>query len=128
MRKTESGTTQGVLQLGENPVNSSIFHQGRLMPPRWPRKPDRRDPAYRRLDDRMNFAVHVGIFAASNSGLWFFRILQEQTWPWTVWVTGGWFLGLLAHAIYIFAIADYSDPASEANLELGKTTAKSPEG
>ena len=98
------------------------------MPPRWPRKPDRRDPAYRRLDDRMNFAVHVGIFAASNSGLWFFRILQEQTWPWTVWVTGGWFLGLLAHAIYIFAIADYSDPASEANLELGKTTAKSPEG
>jgi hypothetical protein len=76
----------------------------------------------------MNFAVHVGIFAASNSGLWFFRILQEQTWPWTVWVTGGWFLGLLAHAIYIFAIADYSDPASEANLELGKTTAKSPEG
>jgi len=43
------------------------------MPPRWPREPDRNDPAYRRLDDRMNFAVHVAIFAASNSGLWFFH-------------------------------------------------------
>ena len=38
------------------------------MPPRWPRKPDRCDPAYRRLDDRMNFAMHVAIFAVINSG------------------------------------------------------------
>ncbi len=37
------------------------------MPPRWPRKPDRKDPAYRRLEDRINFAVHVALFAAINS-------------------------------------------------------------
>lgn len=79
------------------------------MPPRWPRKPDRRDPAYRRLDDRMNFALHVAVFAASNSGLWFVRTLETATWPWAKWVTGVWAGVLLGHFIYIAAIANY-DP------------------
>lgn len=78
------------------------------MPPRWPRKPDRRDPAYRRLDDRMNFAFHVALFAASNSGVWFFRTLQDTAWTWTPWLTGGWAILLAGHALYVFAIADYS--------------------
>ena len=51
------------------------------MPPRWPRQPDRNDPAYRKLDDRMNFAIHVALFAVTNSGLWFFRLLGEKTSP-----------------------------------------------
>ena len=80
------------------------------MPPRWPRKPDRNDPAYRRLDDRMNFALHVAIFAASNSGLWFFDIVQQAGWPWAKWVTGGWAVVLLAHLFYVFALANYSQP------------------
>ncbi|HEY9851122.1 MAG TPA: 2TM domain-containing protein [Leptolyngbyaceae cyanobacterium] len=79
------------------------------MPPRWPRKPDRNDPAFRKLDDRMNFAVHVAIFAASNSGLWFVHNIQKAEWPWATWVTGGWALLLVAHAVYIFAIANYSE-------------------
>jgi len=83
------------------------------MPPRWPRQPDRNDPAYRRLDDRMNFALHVAIFAACNSGAWFFRTLMAEPWTWTVWLTGGWALILLAHGIYIFAIADYSSPSKQ---------------
>ena len=78
------------------------------MPPRWPRKPDRKDPAYRRLDDRMNFAVHLGIFAACNSGLWFVHNIKAATWPWIPWITGIWAAGLLLHLIYIVAIADYS--------------------
>jgi hypothetical protein len=79
------------------------------MPPRWPRKPDRKtDPAYRRLDDRMNFAVHVAVFLASNSGLWFFDVLKQAQWPWAKWVTGLWLLILLGHFVYIAAIADYS--------------------
>lgn len=86
------------------------------MPPRWPREPDRNDPAYRKLDDRMNFATHVAIFAATNSGLWFVRTLQAQSWTWTVWVTGGWLLLLVLHAAYIFAIADYSAPNASDKL------------
>ncbi|MDY6781332.1 MAG: hypothetical protein SW833_02050 [Cyanobacteriota bacterium] len=78
------------------------------MPPRWPREPDRKDPAYRRLDDRMNFALHVAFFAACNSGLWFFDILQNAPWPWAKWVSGTWATLLIGHLIYISAIADYS--------------------
>ena len=51
------------------------------MPPRWPRQPDRADPDYRRLDDRMNFALHIALFSAFNSAL-------------------------LSHGIYVFVISD----------------------
>ncbi len=83
------------------------------MPPRWPRKPDRKDPAYRRLDDRMNFAVHVAAFAAVNSGLWFFNTLQPGSLPWVRWVTLSWSVLLLGHLVYMSAIADYSTPVAE---------------
>ncbi|NJK50892.1 2TM domain-containing protein [Candidatus Gracilibacteria bacterium] len=82
------------------------------MPPRWPRQPDRADPAYRRLDDRMNFAVHVAAFLAINSGLWFFHNINHATWFWLVWLTGIWAVVLLIHLIYIAAIADYSSVKS----------------
>ncbi len=84
------------------------------MPPRWPRQPDRKtDPAFRRFDDRMTFATHVAIFAASNSGLWFFNKM-DAGFPESVLtlVSGIWFLILVGHGVFIFAIADYSDPAS----------------
>lgn len=82
------------------------------MPPRWPRQPDRRDPDYRRLDDRMNFALHVAIYLAINSGLWFVHQIKPDTLLWLTWFSLGW-LGLLAlHGIFIFAIADYSPSSS----------------
>jgi len=84
------------------------------MPPRWPRKPDRKDPDFRKLDDRMNFAVHVAIAATINSGLWFFHNLISADWEWLRWLTLGW-LGLLSlHLIYIGAIANYSDTPSKS--------------
>ncbi len=79
------------------------------MPPRWPRQPDRADPEYRRLDDRMNFAVHVGIFLASNSGFWFVHNIKQADWNWIIWFTGIWGAILLFHLLYIIAIADYSE-------------------
>ncbi len=94
------------------------------MPPRWPRQPDRADPAFRRLDDRMTFATHVALFAATNSGLWFFRIFSEKTselaatpggLPGTPWITGIWAVILVAHAVYIFAIAKYPEATPTSN-------------
>ncbi|MBD1916074.1 MULTISPECIES: 2TM domain-containing protein [Cyanophyceae] len=78
------------------------------MPPRWPRKPTREDPAYRKLEDRINFAVHVAAFTAVNSGLWFFNTLNPEWVPWANRVTLTWLPILVANAVYIFAIADYS--------------------
>ena len=78
------------------------------MPPRWPGKPDRKDPEYRKLDDRMNFAFHVAVFAALNSGLWFVQILKFPNWGGAIWISGIWTTILLFHLIYILAIANYS--------------------
>ncbi|NCJ05843.1 hypothetical protein GS597_04820 [Synechococcales cyanobacterium C] len=84
------------------------------MPPRWPRKPDRQDPAYRRLADRINFAVHVALFGALNSGFWFVRLLQAESWPWTVWLSGGWLSLLVLHGLYVFVIARYDQDSTPA--------------
>jgi len=99
------------------------------MPPRWPRKPDRADPAYRKLDDRMNFAVHVAIFAAVNSGLWFFRTLGATSelgapggFAATPLVTEVWASLLVAHAIFIFAIAKYPEATPQKLATSGKAT------
>jgi len=78
------------------------------MPPRWPRQPTREDPAFRRLDDRMNFAVHVSLYIAVNSGIWFFYQIRSASWEWARWVTAIWATLLIVHMIYLFAIADYS--------------------
>jgi hypothetical protein len=74
----------------------------------------------------MNFAVHVAIFLLINSGLWFFRILGETSelntiagLPWTPWITVGWGAILLAHAIFIFAIAKYESPLSAPVTDSG---------
>jgi 2TM domain len=82
------------------------------MPPRWPRQPTRQDPDYRKLDDRMNFAVHVAIFAVTNSGLWFFHNFRKATWEWLPWLTLSWLVVVLVHLIYISAIANYSKTSS----------------
>ncbi|MFZ9738750.1 MAG: 2TM domain-containing protein [Prochlorotrichaceae cyanobacterium] len=77
------------------------------MPPRWPRKPDRADPEYRKADDRMTFAFHVALFSAMNSGLWFFQILNH---PWENLgvVSIAWGIALFSHGLYVFQIANYS--------------------
>mgnify|MGYP001206720326 CR=1 FL=1 len=88
------------------------------MPPRWSRVPDRKDPDFRRLDDRMTFATHVATFAAVNSALWFFHGLGDrlEIAPlgdlfWLPWFTGLWASGLLIHAVAIFAIVRYDPPS-----------------
>lgn len=82
------------------------------MPPRWPREPDRNDPEYRKLDDRMNFAVHVAVFATANSGVWFFHNFYHATWLWINWFSGIWGFLLFLHLLYILAIANYSQKSN----------------
>jgi hypothetical protein len=70
----------------------------------------------------MNLAMHVAIFAVTNSGLWFFRILGERTsplgtpdsLPWTPLITLVWAGLLVAHAVFILTIANYSEPSATA--------------
>lgn len=79
----------------------------------------------------MNFAVHVAAFGAGNSTVWFFRLIQTEAWPWTLLLTGGWGAILLCHGVYVFGVADYSDPDdlpitdSDSKLKPVDATAKS---
>ena len=85
------------------------------MPPKWPRKPDRADPAYRKLEDRINFAVHVAAFMAVNSILWFFHNVRPGTLHWLPTFSAV-LLGLLvAHAVWAFAIATYPSAGSASD-------------
>jgi hypothetical protein len=79
------------------------------MPPRWSRVPTRKDPDFRKLDDRMTFATHVAAFVAFNSGVWFFKLLNRSDAAWPLWMTGIWAVGFLGHGIYVFVIAKYED-------------------
>jgi hypothetical protein len=60
----------------------------------------------------MTFATHVALFGAVNSGLWFYQQLHRwQSLP-LPWLTLLWLAALLGHGVYVFAIADYSEPLS----------------
>ncbi|MEM6256523.1 MAG: hypothetical protein AAF821_26745 [Cyanobacteria bacterium P01_D01_bin.156] len=85
------------------------------MPPKWPRKPDKADPAYRKLEDRINFAVHVAAFAAVNSILWFLHELMQGTLMWLPKFSAVLLSLLMVHGIWVFMIATYqtSDAASD---------------
>jgi hypothetical protein len=85
------------------------------MPPKWPRKPDRADPAYRKLEDRINFTVHVAAFTAFNSGLWFFHEMTPGILLWLPKFTFVWIGLLVAHGTWLFAIASYN--SSEATSD-----------
>lgn len=79
------------------------------MPPKWPREPDfKNDPALRKLEDRINFAVHVAGFALVNSSIWFFNTLKPGSLPQAKIVTLVTLAILFAHGVYVFAIADYT--------------------
>jgi hypothetical protein len=59
------------------------------------------------LEDRINFALHVALFLAVNSGLWFFQLMLHP-WERVSVVTGLWLAGLVGHGLYVFKLADYS--------------------
>ncbi|MFS8892032.1 hypothetical protein [Synechococcus sp. R55.2] len=89
------------------------------MPPRWPRKPTRRDPEFRKLDDRYTYAAHIAVFLCSGSGLVFFQQLYRADWPWLVPLLGWWALGLGIHSFWIFFVARYPVEAGFGELTPG---------
>lgn len=71
------------------------------MAPRLSRPPNPQDPAYQRLENRINFGLHCAAFAAVNSSMWFLiRLLSlESTLP--TLFTGIWFSILVGHGLWV---------------------------
>ncbi|MCS6960615.1 MAG: 2TM domain-containing protein [Pseudanabaenaceae cyanobacterium SKYGB_i_bin29] len=73
------------------------------MPPSLPYPPHPDDPGYQRLERRVNFLLHLMVFAAVNSGLWFFVLLQRSDWLGWRWLTISWATVLLSHALWVLS-------------------------
>jgi hypothetical protein len=73
------------------------------MAPRLSKPPDPRDPEYQRVERGVNLALHVGIYGASNSCMWFVRSITYADWDWTVWVSTVWAVLLLGHGIWFLS-------------------------
>ncbi|MEN9206367.1 MAG: hypothetical protein Q6J68_05345 [Thermostichales cyanobacterium SZTDM-1c_bins_54] len=79
------------------------------MPPKWPRKPTRRDPEYRKLDDRYTLGAHAMIYGVVCSGAEFFNLLWRAEWRWLPWLIGIWGSLVAVHGIWVLLIARYDE-------------------
>ncbi len=75
--------------------------------PRWPYKPERNDPDFRRFSDRVNFAFHVVTYGFFVSGLWFVNLLYRFGWEWMPNLSLIWTGLVLIHGTYTIFIAKY---------------------
>ncbi len=83
------------------------------MPPRWPRKPTRQDPEFRKLDDRYSLAFHIAVYLTTSTGLTFFYLLFRAEWSWLIPMLGWWGLSLGLHTLWILGIAKYPPLSTE---------------
>lgn len=79
------------------------------MPPQWPRRPTRRDPEFRKLDDRYTLGAHAMIYAAVCSGAEFLNLLWRAEWAWLPWLIGVWGGVVAVNAFWVLVIARYPD-------------------
>ncbi len=86
------------------------------MPPRWPRKPTRQDPEFRKLDDRYTLGFHIAIYITTATGLEFLSLLYRAEWSWLVPLLGWWALSLGLHSFWVLVIARY--PVNPLYTEL----------
>ncbi|MFN3927310.1 MAG: 2TM domain-containing protein [Pseudanabaenaceae cyanobacterium] len=71
------------------------------MPPRLSRPPSPEDPQYQSLERRINFALHIAIYATIISGLWFWHLLTMRDYQWLVWLSVWWALFILGQGIWV---------------------------
>lgn len=78
------------------------------MPLRWNGKPDPSDPRYQDLSRRLDFAVHLALYAAINSGLWFVQLLRHP-WQHLAWLNLGWLCLLALHLTMVWRMRARQD-------------------
>ena len=74
---------------------------------------DLRNEAYRRLKTRRDFMPHALAFVLTNALVWTIWALTGTDFPWPLFVTFGWGIGVAAHAWDAF----FRRPITDADLE-----------
>lgn len=63
-----------------------------------PSERELRELATRRLTERRDFRVHLGVYLVINALLWIlWAVTGADGFPWPLWVTLGWGIGLATH-------------------------------
>ena len=60
------------------------------------------DQLRKEAQNRVDFKRHLLVFILVNSLLWVIWALTGAGYPWPIWATGGWGIGLVFHAINTF--------------------------
>ena len=70
--------------------------------PKLSKPPDPRDSEYQSLERRINFYLHLAIYSACSTCMWFVQTITEKLWVWSVWVSIIWAVFILGHGIWVF--------------------------
>jgi hypothetical protein len=69
--------------------------------PKLSKPPDPNDPEYQNLERRVNFYLHLAIYSACMTCMWFIQSITEKVWIWSVWVAVIWGIIVTAHSIWV---------------------------
>ena len=69
--------------------------------PKLLKPPDPNDPEYQTLELRVNFYLHLAIYSACMTCMWFIQSITEKVWIWSIWVAVIWGIGIIGHSIWV---------------------------
>jgi hypothetical protein len=74
--------------------------------------------ARQRAEDKVGFYVHLGVYLVVNAALWLlWFVTSPELFPWPVFVSIFWGIGIGAHAIGTYASTTYTDQLAEKEYQ-----------
>ena len=56
------------------------------------------------MDPKKGFRIHFIVFVFSSFAVWIIWYFTERTYPWPLWSTGAWIVGVISHYLSVFEI------------------------
>lgn len=75
---------------------------------------DERALARKRIQDRRDFAMHCVAYVVVNLAVWATWALTGGDYPWPIWMTVPWGIGLVLHGLVTFL---FDRPVTEATVD-----------
>ncbi|MEI6329081.1 MAG: 2TM domain-containing protein [Pseudanabaena sp.] len=69
--------------------------------PKLSKPPDPNDPEYQNLERRVNFYLHLAIYSACCTCMWFVQSITNKVWVWSIWMSAIWAVFIIAHGIWL---------------------------
>ncbi|NWF67911.1 MAG: protein kinase [Chloroflexi bacterium] len=75
-----------------------------------------REMVYKQHRKRNNFNIHASIYACINALLWMLFAFSGADFPWPLFVTGGWGIGLFFHGVSVYTQSAKQAAAQEEHI------------